>query len=139
MHSALVALVAFFIEFSDHPYYHSGLDVQLRWILAGVALSVLPYLFYVLSVFLRANILSNSTEILNYVASFNLVLFPVFVVIGVVRYNLFDIDQFLNRFTRQTIARRCVVIIDIFKKEDTQWLLYRGWVPMIACMSSSAP
>jgi len=72
---------------------------KLRWILAGVALSVLPYLFYVLSVFLRANILSNTAEILNYIASFSLVLFPVFVVIGVVRYNLFDIDQFLNRFT----------------------------------------
>ncbi len=72
---------------------------KLRWILAGVALSVLPYLFYVLSVFLRSNILSNTTEILNYIASFSLVLFPVFVVIGVVRYNLFDIDQFLNRFT----------------------------------------
>lgn len=72
---------------------------RLRWILAGVALSILPYFFYVLSVFLRANILSNTTEILNYIASFSLVLFPVFVIIGVVRYNLFDIDQFLDRFT----------------------------------------
>jgi len=82
--------------------YHetsAGGKRKLRWILAGVALSILPYLFYVLSVFFRANILSNTTEILNYIASFSLVLFPVFVVIGVVRYNLFDIDQFLNRFT----------------------------------------
>jgi len=82
--------------------YHetgAGGKRKLRWILAGVALSILPYLFYVLSVFLRANILSDTTEILNYIASFSLVLFPVFVVIGVVRYNLFDIDQFLNRFT----------------------------------------
>ncbi|OHD25012.1 MAG: hypothetical protein A2Y38_01280 [Spirochaetes bacterium GWB1_59_5] len=99
---ALIAVGLIFIIALLARRYHetsAGGKRKLRWILAGVALSVLPYLFYVLSVFLRANILSNTTEILNYIASFSLVLFPVFVIIGVVRYNLFDIDQFLNRFT----------------------------------------
>ncbi len=72
---------------------------KLRWIFAGVGLSISPYLFYILSIFFRPSILSNGTEILNYVASFSVVLFPVFVIIGVVRYNLFDIDRLLDRFT----------------------------------------
>jgi len=72
---------------------------KLRWIFAGVGLSVSPYLYYVVSVLFRPSLLSSETEILNYVASFSLVMFPVFVIIAVVRYSLFDIDRLLDRFT----------------------------------------
>jgi len=101
IHAYIAVGLVLIIVLLARRYHETGAGGKrkLRWILAGVALSVLPYLFYVVSVFLRANILSNTTEILNYIASFSLVLFPVFVTIGVVRYNLFDIDQFLNRFT----------------------------------------
>ncbi len=71
---------------------------RLRWITAGLAVSLVPYLVYALSLVFRSGILVNSAGVLNYASAAALLLFPLFVGIGVVRYNLFDIDRFLNRF-----------------------------------------
>ncbi len=71
---------------------------RLRWIIAGIGLSLLPYLLYSFSLILKASILSSGFSVFSYFAGFSILLFPLFVTIGVVRYNLFDIDQFLNRF-----------------------------------------
>jgi len=76
----------------------AGGQRRLRWIFAGVGLSLLPYLLYSFSLVIKSSILSNGSSVFIIFAGFSILLFPLFVTIGVVRYNLFDIDQFLNRF-----------------------------------------
>ncbi len=71
---------------------------RLRWMFTGIGLSLVPYLLYLLFNLFKSSILVSSVSVLNSVASFSILLFPVFVIIGVVRYNLFDIDRFINRF-----------------------------------------
>ena len=70
---------------------------KLRWVIAGAALSLCPYLPYLLTLIMRLDMLSSDVPILNYIATCAILFFPMFVAIGVVRYNLFDIDRFVNR------------------------------------------
>jgi HD-GYP domain-containing protein (c-di-GMP phosphodiesterase class II) len=71
---------------------------RLRWMFTGIGLSLVPYLLYLLFNIFKSSILVSSISVINSVASFSILLFPIFVIIGVVRYNLFDIDRFINRF-----------------------------------------
>jgi len=71
---------------------------RLRWVFAGLTLSLLPYLLFSLSLLFRSTILVNGASLFNYVAGFGLLMFPLFVTIGTLRFNLFDIDRFINRF-----------------------------------------
>lgn len=81
-----------------HREAKSGNRRRLRWIIAGVALSLIPYILYVLSLLASADILTNGSTFLNYISSISILFFPISVTIGVIRYSLFDIDRFLNRF-----------------------------------------
>lgn len=72
---------------------------KLRWLFAGIGLSLLPYITYMVTVLFSADMLNTSWGVFNLVANSSILFFPVFVGIGVVRYNLFDIDRFINRFT----------------------------------------
>jgi len=100
IHGFLLIALAYTIGLLARRYRElkAGGKRKLRWIIAGAALSLFPYILYVAFLVLTSNILTNSRTILNHLPSFGILLFPVFVVIGVVRYNLFDIDRFLNRF-----------------------------------------
>ncbi len=100
IHSFLLISLVYTIGLLVNRYRElkAGGKRKLRWILAGAALSLFPYVLYVSFLVLTSNILTNSRTILNHLPSFGILLFPIFVVIGVVRYNLFDIDRFLNRF-----------------------------------------
>jgi hypothetical protein len=66
--------------------------------MTGFAASLIPYIVYMLSVLFRASMVSNTPDIMNYVASFGILLFPLFVAIGIKKYSLFDIDRLINRF-----------------------------------------
>jgi len=100
IHGFLLIALAYTIGLLVKRYRElkAGGKRKLRWIIAGAALSLFPYVLYVSFLVLTSNILTNSRTILNHLPSFGILLFPVFVVIGVIRYNLFDIDRFLNRF-----------------------------------------
>jgi hypothetical protein len=71
---------------------------KLRWLMTGFAASLIPYIVYMLSVLFRASMVSNTPDIMNYVASFGILLFPLSVAIGIKKYSLFDIDRLINRF-----------------------------------------
>jgi len=71
---------------------------RLHWVIAGITLSLVPYIFYVFSLILQSNVLSGSMAVFSNIANFSIMWFPILVGIGVLKYNLFDIDRFLNRF-----------------------------------------
>ena len=100
IHGFLFILLAYTIGLLVTRYRElkAGGKRKLRWLIAGAAMSLFPYVLYVSFLVLTSNILTNSQTILNHLPSFGILLFPIFVAIGVVRYNLFDIDRFLNRF-----------------------------------------
>ena len=87
---------------------------RIRWILTGLALSLVPYVLYMLSLIFRANFLTTGTDILNFIASYAILLFPITVGIGVVKYRFFDIDEFLNRFTALAFLTFCFTITYTF-------------------------
>ncbi len=84
--------------FKNYTQTNAGGRRRLRWVFAGLTLSLVPYLVFSISLLFRSTILVNGASLFNYVAGFGLLMFPLFVTIGTVRFNFFDIDIFINRF-----------------------------------------
>ncbi len=103
----LYTIVLLILQYRDAS---AGGRRRLRWVLAGITLSLVPYVLYMLSLLFRPSILTTSTEILNFVSSYAMLVFPLTVGIGVVKYRLFDIDQLLNRFTLLAFLAFCATV-----------------------------
>lgn len=101
------AIVLLILQYRDAS---AGGRRRLRWVLAGIALSLVPYVLYMLALLFRPSILTTGTEILNFVSSYAILVFPLTVGIGVVKYRLFDIDQLLNRVTLFAFLAFCATL-----------------------------
>ncbi len=95
---ALGLILVIFLLIIRYRESSAGGKRRLRWLMAGFGASLLPYIVYMLSVLFRTSMVSNTPDIMNYIASFGILLFPLFVAIGIKKYSLFDIDRLINRF-----------------------------------------
>ncbi|MBN2875806.1 MAG: hypothetical protein JXM71_11985, partial [Spirochaetales bacterium] len=100
IHTVLGVSLIYIISLLIKQYHAAtaGGRRKLHWLIAGITLSLVPYIVFVFTLVLYMDMLSSSLIVFSTIANFSILLFPVFVGIGVVRFNLFDIDRFLNRF-----------------------------------------
>ncbi len=100
IHVYIIVSLAYVFVLIIYQYRLSGAEgqVRLRWVFSGITLSLLPTLAYLISLIVRSSLLIYNQNLFNNLASVSLLLFPLFIGLAVVKYNLFDIDRFLNRF-----------------------------------------
>lgn len=91
-------LVSIFLVTQRYRATDAGGRRQIRWTVAGMIVSLVPFLVFLLVLLMQDSILDEGAAVFSRMASLGILGFPVFVGIGVVRYNLFDIDRFLSRF-----------------------------------------